>query len=146
MQTLTKSVLAVMLPTTESKIMQCTVVNMSKTSKMPCHSYSLPAQSCKTGSKLAKIVGSVCHGCYALKGFYRMPTVQAPRQANLASLPSEGLSQGWVAWADTMAIQIAKVEKSGFYRWHDSGDLQGDRKSTRLNSSHTDISRMPSSA
>ena len=26
------------------------------------------------------------------------------------------------------------------------GDITGDRKSTRLNSSHTDISRMPSSA
>ena len=26
------------------------------------------------------------------------------------------------------------------------GDIKGDRKSTRLNSSHTDISRMPSSA
>ena len=26
------------------------------------------------------------------------------------------------------------------------GDIFGDRKSTRLNSSHTDISRMPSSA
>ena len=28
----------------------------------------------------------------------------------------------------------------------DGGALEGDRKSTRLNSSHTDISRMPSSA
>ena len=34
----------------------------------------------------------------------------------------------------------AKLELAGVY------DLMTDRKSTRLNSSHTDISRMPSSA
>src|ERR1044072_852572 len=29
---------------------------------------------------------------------------------------------------------------------YEAGEKEGDRKSTRLNSSHTDISRMPSSA
>ena len=42
---------------------------LSRTSKMPCESISLDARQCKTGSKLAKIPGSVCNGCYALKGF-----------------------------------------------------------------------------
>ena len=43
---------------------------------MPCESISLDARQCKTGSKLAKIPGSVCNGCYALKGFYNMPSVK----------------------------------------------------------------------
>ena len=99
-------------------------IKLSNTSKMPCHSFSIPAQVCKTGSKLAKVPGSVCHGCYALKGFYRMNTVQAPRQANLETLPEEGNAMAWIEWADKMAKQIAKTEKSGFFRWHDSGDMQ----------------------
>ena len=49
---------------------------LSRTSKMPCESISLDARHCKTGSKLAKIPGSVCNGCYALKGFYNMPSVK----------------------------------------------------------------------
>ena len=43
---------------------------LSQTSKMPCYSFNLSALHCKTGSKLAKIKGSVCFGCYALKGNY----------------------------------------------------------------------------
>ena len=33
-----------------------------------------------------------------------------------------------------------------YYCYHPGIGVEGDRKSTRLNSSHTDISRMPSSA
>ena len=42
----------------------------TRTSKMPSLSYSLPAKECITGSKLVKVKGSVCEGCYALKGNY----------------------------------------------------------------------------
>ena len=49
---------------------------LSKPSKMPGFAYNLPATRCKVGSKLAKIPGSVCHGCYALKGRYRFPNVK----------------------------------------------------------------------
>jgi DNA topoisomerase-2 len=35
---------------------------------MPGFSYNLPATKCITGAKLVKIPGSVCSGCYALKG------------------------------------------------------------------------------
>ena len=41
--------------------------SLTRTSKMPGLSYSLPAWECKTGSKLRKIKGSVCASCYALK-------------------------------------------------------------------------------
>ena len=41
---------------------------LSKPSKMPGPAHNLPAQACKTGAKLVKVPGSVCAGCYALKG------------------------------------------------------------------------------
>ena len=43
---------------------------LSKPSKMPGPAHNLPAVACKTGAKLVKIPGSVCAGCYALKGRY----------------------------------------------------------------------------
>ena len=49
---------------------------LSKPSKMPGYAYNLPATECKIGSKLVKVPGSVCHGCYALKGRYRFPNVK----------------------------------------------------------------------
>ena len=43
------------------------VGGLSKPSKMPGPAYNLPAYKCITGQKLAKVPGSVCFGCYALK-------------------------------------------------------------------------------
>ena len=45
---------------------------LSQTSKMPCPSFNLSAFSCNNGGKLAQIIGSVCEGCYAMDGHYRM--------------------------------------------------------------------------
>ena len=42
--------------------------------------------------------------------------------------------------------QFLFASQEGRYLWHVNEALRRDRKSTRLNSSHTDISRMPSSA
>lgn len=91
---------------------------LSKTSKMPCHSFSLPAQLCITGSKLNKVKGSVCNGCYALKGLYVMPNVKEPRAYNMANLNHP-------QWTDIMIKAISKVSlRRKLFRWHDSGDLQ----------------------
>src|SRR5512139_593190 len=98
------------------------VHNLSRTGKMPCHSFSLPAQKCKTGGKLAEIEGSVCHGCYARKGFYVMRHVKSPREQNFAVLPT----QNWGWWVQDMTALIKTKEKSGYFRWHDSGDLQSE--------------------
>ena len=58
--------------------------SMTRTSKMPGLSYSLPAWECKTGAKLAKIKGSVCNGCYAMKGNYtRYPAIKAAQYVRL---------------------------------------------------------------
>ena len=52
------------------------VGGLSQTSKMPCKSWGISAKACKTGGKLAKVEGTVCHGCYALKGAYVWPVVE----------------------------------------------------------------------
>ena len=59
---------------------------LSKPSKMPGYSYNLPAIHCKTGSKLAQIPGTTCHGCYALKGRYRFPNVMDAMMRRLGSI------------------------------------------------------------
>lgn len=90
---------------------------LSAPSKMPCHGYSTPASACHTGSRLAKVPGSVCAGCYALKGRYPFPAVQNALAKRLKAIES-------VQWTSDMVELIARKEKSGFFRWHDSGDLQ----------------------
>ena len=89
---------------------------LSKPSKMSGYAYNLPAWECKVGSKLAKVPGSVCHGCYALKGRYRFPNVKEAMYRRLASITRPD-------WTRTMAADI-NARKSRFFRWHDSGDVQ----------------------
>jgi len=92
-------------------------LTLSKTSKMPCHSWSIPALACQTGSKLAQVEGSVCFDCYALKGFYRMPNVYAALSNRLEQMSSP-------EWVPAMIEKIKVEEQTGFFRWFDSGDLQ----------------------
>jgi hypothetical protein len=89
--------------------------SMTRTSKMPGLSYSLPAWECKTGSKLRKIKNSVCSACYALKGNYtRYKAIKAAQYVRLASLNNE-------LW--TAAI-VTQIKRQKFFRWHDAGDVQ----------------------
>jgi hypothetical protein len=53
------------------------VGGLSKPSKMPGPAYNLPAYKCITGQKLAKVPGSVCHGCYALNEGLKLLNIQA---------------------------------------------------------------------
>jgi hypothetical protein len=99
--------------------MQVAAIKFSKPSKMPCHTFSTPAQACITGSKLRLVPGSVCSDCYALKGNYRFPNVKAPRETNLAAVLGDLQS-----WRVAMIEMLLKTEKTGYFRWHDSGDLQ----------------------
>jgi hypothetical protein len=103
---------------TEAKEAMIRVGGLSEPSKMPCYSYSLPATACKLGSILVKIAGTTCSGCYALKGRYRMPYVKAALDRRIANISTE-------TWVDDMIKVIRWKEKSGYFRWHDSGDLQG---------------------
>lgn len=94
-----------------------TVGGLSNPSKMPCFSYSIPAKYCVTGSKLVKVSGSVCSKCYAFRGFYPTPNVKAALERRFNSLSNPD-------WAEAMALAISGSEGSGFFRWHDSGDIQ----------------------
>jgi hypothetical protein len=93
---------------------------LSAASKMPCPSFSTPATACKTGRKLAEIVGSVCHGCYAMKGNYRYKNVISHREHNLNSLGD------LPSWKAGMIAAIKSNDTTGYFRWHDSGDIQSE--------------------
>ena len=89
--------------------------SMTRTQKMPGLSYSLPAWECITGAKLRKVPGSVCAGCYALKGNYtRYPAIKAAQYYRLASL----MEPNWIP------AMVTQIKRQKFFRWHDAGDLQ----------------------
>ena len=116
------------------------VGGLSKPSKMPGYAYALPASLCRVGSKLRKVPGSVCHGCYAADdvqwlidagrnpylGRYKMSNVKSAAARRFASLTDP-------RWTGAMAaLLIAKYKKKTgkkdrVFRWHDSGDVQGIR-------------------
>ena len=91
------------------------VGGLSTPGKMPCYSINLPATACKLGSILARVPGTTCHGCYALKGRYRFKTPKRAMARRLRALDHE-------AWIPAMTALITGHK---FFRWHDSGDLQG---------------------
>jgi hypothetical protein len=93
------------------------VGGLSKPSKMPGHAYGISAKKCITGAKLRNVKGSVCSVCYALKGNYSFPCVVNAHQRRLDSI-------GKSEWVNAMTVAINHYEKSGFMRWHDSGDIQ----------------------
>lgn len=96
---------------------------LSSPSKMPCHSFSLPASKCKRGAELAKVAGTVCHSCYAMKGRYRFSNVQKAQQRRYDLLMADK-STAYFTWTENMLELIYQKEKSGYFRWHDSGDIQ----------------------
>ena len=98
--------------------MEKTSFDLSGPSKMPCHSFSIPISHCKTGSKLREIPGSVCFKCYAGRNFYNMPVVKNALARRYDGLRDPG-------WVEGMVTSIRSKDRSGYFRWHDSGDLQG---------------------
>lgn len=95
------------------------VGGLSTPSKMPGYAYGLPATECKLGRLLRYVPGSVCYGCYAMKGRYIFNEVVRAQQRRLESLRHP-------LWVDAMALLINRLcRKEPYFRWHDSGDLQG---------------------
>ena len=92
---------------------------LSSPSKMPGYAYNLPAWKCITGVKLQAIEGSVCSCCYAMKGRYRFPNVRDALSRRLEALTHP-------RWSEAMTMLVAHYSRAvPFFRWHDSGDLQG---------------------
>jgi len=91
------------------------VGGLSTPGKMPCYSINLPATECKPGTKLARVPGTTCHGCYALKGNYiRYPAIKKAQYFRLASLVHD-------SWVTAM---VAQIKRQRWFRWHDAGDVQ----------------------
>ena len=92
---------------------------LSSPSKMPGYAYNLPAWRCITGVKLQQVPGSVCAGCYAMKGRYRFRNVKEALERRQQSLVHP-------QWVNAMTLLVTHYSKKvPFFRWHDSGDLQG---------------------
>jgi len=83
---------------------------------MPGWSIGIPAKECKTGGKLVNVKGSVCEGCYALKGCYVFAVVQKAQYKRLEAIQHPD-------WVLAMATLI-NSKKPDVFRWHDSGDVQ----------------------
>ena len=94
---------------------------LSKTSKMPGYSISLPASACKTGQVLMKIEGSVCSDCYACKGRYKFKNVQDAMNKRLAGIDDPK----WCA-ALTYLIKNSVTIGVPYFRFFDSGDIQSE--------------------
>ena len=92
---------------------------LGKPSKMPGYSTSLPASACIVGALLAKIPGSVCSDCYAMKGHYTFPSVREGLSKRLAALHHPQ----WVEGMITLVGHYTDPDDPHF-RIHDSGDFQ----------------------
>ena len=90
------------------------VGGLSAPGKMPCPSINLPAAACVTGSILAKVPGTTCYGCYALKGRYKFKNTKIAMARRLDALSDS-------RWVRAMVVLM---EGRKHFRWHDSGDLQ----------------------
>ena len=95
---------------------------LSNPSKMPAFAWGISAKKCITGSKLAKIKGTICNKCYALKGHYAFKNVFDAHELRRKAIEKN-------EWVDYMAELITQkyknLDKSRlFHRWFDSGDIQ----------------------
>ena len=87
---------------------------LSKTGKMPCKSWSLPAwDTCPGAKEDDGTAVEACSHCYARQGMYRFGVVKAAREHNMADwqLPD---------WEDAM---VKAIGKDKYFRWFDSGDV-----------------------
>jgi len=119
---------------------------LSNPSKMPSWGYSIPPRKCAVGQRLALIAGSTCEICYAMKGRYVMPCVEAAMERRLSCLEA-GLDdwadafilvlnhqlEAWKkaedkrqAWHPPLARPMDSAKDCRYFRWHDAGDIQSE--------------------
>lgn len=90
---------------------------LSKPSKMPCKSFSIPAKkSCPFAW------GSICDSCYADdRGMYHFDNVKDAQQARMNwTVLSMRTAQGRTNW---IRVMVATIGKAKYFRVHDSGDM-----------------------
>ena len=95
---------------------------LSNPSKMPSYAWGISAKHCNVGSKLAKIKGTICNKCYALKGHYSFKNVFNAHEIRRKAIELPE----WVDYmAELLTQKYKKLDKSRlFHRWFDSGDIQ----------------------
>jgi len=95
---------------------------LSNPSKMPSYAWGISAYECMVGSLLAKINGTVCKKCYALKGHYVFKNTKLAHKKRLAAIKKPE----WVDYmAELLTLKYKRLDKSRlFHRWFDSGDIQ----------------------
>ena len=93
--------------------------------KMPGTTFSQSALECNVGSKLVKIKGSICEGCYAIRLMNLRPSVRLGWTRNyeksvnmIANNPDK-----WVAACVFQIMRQANKTGELYHRWYDAGDL-----------------------
>lgn len=121
----------------EIKLKEQAIGGLSTPSKMPCLSFNLPAKRCKVGSKLRAVKGSVCFSCYAMKGRYTLPTVQAAlerrHEALMYALSDPVRLTDWILDFSAVLRWHFHAKGQAYFRWHDSGDIQSVEHLRALN-------------
>ena len=102
---------------------ELSVGNLSRPSKMPSYAWSISARRCNTGSKLAKVKGSVCYNCYALKGRYMFNNTQDALERRYSAWAND--RQKWVDAMIYIMHNKQHIVNTGHFRFFDSGDIQG---------------------
>jgi hypothetical protein len=87
------------------KEIEAKIGTLSNPAKMPSFAWGIPIEYCVTGSKLAKVKGTICNKCYAGKGCYVFPVVRAMYEKRYQKYKN-------------------KKEEDRYHRWFDSGDVQ----------------------
>jgi hypothetical protein len=100
------------------------VGGLSNPSKMAGYAYGIPARSCKTGSKLAKIAGSICSDCYALKGMYTFQVVKDAQTRRLESIDKPYWIPSMIKLINGKHKNSRGGQDTSVFRFHDSGDIQ----------------------
>jgi len=104
------------------KEIEARIGTLSNPSKMPSYAWGISAKHCVTGSKLAKIKGTICNKCYALKGHYAFKNVFDAHEIRRKAIELN-------EWVDYMSELITEKyknldESKLYHRWFDSGDIQ----------------------
>lgn len=101
-------------------------------SKVHGSTFSVDPTQCKVGSKLAKIKGSTCSKCYAIKLSRVYPTALKSWSDNLAIFNTHKKVDTLDHWAKGIAKQITQhsqrkakkgIDGARYHRWFAAGDL-----------------------
>jgi hypothetical protein len=101
-------------------------------SKIHGSTFSTDPRRCNVGSKLVKVEGSTCSGCYALKLAKVYPSAQKSWSNNLDLFRLAVEMDSLLEWCEAIAHQINNISKlkikkkvsgANMHRWFTAGDL-----------------------